>query len=65
MRDGELTNSREMRLILARILFDFDIELADKKEAQGGGRDWLKVCVIYGFWKYPELLVKLIPAKRD
>ncbi|KAH8674201.1 cytochrome P450 [Xylariales sp. PMI_506] len=46
----------EMRLILARIIYNFDMELVDGKE------DWLDQ-EIYFFWKKPPLRVFLRPVK--
>jgi cytochrome P450 len=46
----------EMRLILARVLFNFDLELVDKD------KDWVKGMKIYGFWEKPDLMVKLTPV---
>ncbi|OTA54162.1 cytochrome P450 [Hypoxylon sp. EC38] len=45
----------EMRLILARILYRFDIELAP------GARDWIKTQKFYTLWDKPELPVYLKP----
>ncbi|KAH8900750.1 putative cytochrome P450 monooxygenase [Thozetella sp. PMI_491] len=47
----------EMRLILARIIFNFDMRLADES------KDWLDQNV-YVFWEKPSLPVFLTPAKR-
>ncbi|KAI1387748.1 cytochrome P450 [Hypoxylon trugodes] len=46
----------EMRLILARILYRFDIELAPE------ARDWVKRQKIYTLWDKPELPVYLKPV---
>ncbi|KAL7627061.1 hypothetical protein AAE478_003837 [Parahypoxylon ruwenzoriense] len=47
----------EMRLILARILYRFDIELAPE------AGDWLKRQKIYALWDRPELPVYLKPVR--
>ncbi|OJD30274.1 cytochrome p450 [Diplodia corticola] len=47
----------EMRLILAKILWNFDVELADGMES------WLDQ-KIYLVWEKPSLMVKLKPVKR-
>ena len=44
----------EMRLILAHVLWNFDLELAPKSE------DWADQKV-YAIWDKPELYVKLKP----
>jgi hypothetical protein len=41
-----------MKLILARVLFDFDLELTEES------KDWANQKV-YSFWQKPPLLVKL------
>ena len=46
----------EMRLILAHIIFNFDLELVEKD------KDWMKDMKVYGFWEKPELMVKLTPV---
>ncbi|KAL2874085.1 hypothetical protein SGCOL_010766 [Colletotrichum sp. CLE4] len=48
----------EMRLILARILFSFDLKLADE------GRDWIKSQKVYIVWQKPSLNVYLKPVER-
>ncbi|KXH65979.1 cytochrome P450 [Colletotrichum salicis] len=48
----------EMRLILARILFSFDLKLADE------GRDWIKGQKVYIVWQKPSLNVYLKPVER-
>jgi hypothetical protein len=42
----------EVRLILAQIIFNFDLELVEKEE------DFMRC---YGFWEKPELMVKMSP----
>ncbi|KAF4784242.1 cytochrome P450 [Colletotrichum scovillei] len=48
----------EMRLILARILFSFDLKLVDE------GSDWIKGQKVYIVWQKPSLNVYLKPVKR-
>jgi cytochrome P450 len=47
----------EMRLILARILFNFDLTLAPDS------REWRKNQAVYTFWQKPPLNVYLTPAR--
>lgn len=42
----------EMRIILARILWDFDLELGDRMEG------WERQ-TIFGIWEKPPLMVKV------
>lgn len=49
----------EMRLILAKFIWSFDMELEEKS------RDWLDRCRVMRFWVKPELLVRLREVKRD
>ncbi|KAI1411113.1 cytochrome P450 [Hypoxylon sp. FL1857] len=49
----------EMRLILARILYRFDIELAP------GSEDWIKNQKFYTLWDKPELPVYLKPVSTS
>lgn len=46
----------EMRLILARILFNFDLRLGD--ESKG----WLRDQKIFSLWKKPALQVHMTPV---
>jgi hypothetical protein len=48
----------EMRLILARVLFEFDLQLQEES------RDWLSRVKALGFWEMPELVVKVVPVKK-
>ncbi|KAK4039424.1 cytochrome P450 [Parachaetomium inaequale] len=48
----------EMRLIMARIIFEFDMELADQC------RDWLKNARVYTIWEKEPLYVRFTPVKR-
>ncbi|KAM0328787.1 hypothetical protein ACHAQA_005201 [Verticillium albo-atrum] len=49
----------EMRLILARVLFDFDLEL----EPQSKG--WLETQKAYSLWDKPPLNIRLTPVARE
>lgn len=51
----------EMCLLLARILWRFDLELVETEE----GMSWLDRQRIWGFWQKPALLCRLAPAKRE
>jgi len=48
----------EMRLILAKVLFNFDLDLVDKTH------DWMKDQKFYTLWEKPSLMVKLKPVQR-
>lgn len=55
----------EMRLIMARLLWRFDLELVGRDGKEGvGNLDWQKGQKIWGFWVKPELLCKLTPVVR-
>lgn len=45
-----------MRLILARVLYDFDLELAPQSEG------WLETQKAYSLWNKPPLEIKLTPV---
>ena len=47
-----------MRLIMARIIYEFDMELADEC------KDWLKNAKVYTIWEKEPLLVRFTPVKR-
>lgn len=47
-----------MRLILAKVLFYFDIELVDKEN------DWISGQKLFTLWEKPSLMVKLHPMQR-
>lgn len=47
----------EMRLIMAKIIFNFDMRLADES------RDFYKNSKVYGAWLKPSLMVHLTPVK--
>ncbi len=46
-----------MRLILARVIFNFDMELADKSD------NWMEGQKAYFLWKKPALDVYLTQAR--
>jgi cytochrome P450 len=48
----------EMRLILAKVLFNFDLELVDKTQ------NWLEGQKVFALWQKPSLMVELRPVKR-
>lgn len=47
----------EMRLVLARLLFRFDLELAEES------RDWMQRGKAYNLWWKPPLRVRIIRRK--
>jgi hypothetical protein len=47
-----------MRLVLARMVFEFDMELAERS------KNWLKQAQAYTIWKKTELYLRLTPVKR-
>jgi hypothetical protein len=47
-----------MRLILAKVLFNFDIELVDKTQ------EWMKGQKVFTLWDKPSLMVKLHSVQR-
>lgn len=49
----------EMRVVLARILWNFDIELCEESQ------DWMERLEIYTIWKKQPLMVKLTPLNRS
>jgi cytochrome P450 len=49
----------EMRVILARILWNFDIELCEES------RDWMDRLEVYTLWKKETMMVKLAPVVRS
>lgn len=50
----------ELRLILARMLWRFDMELVETNE----NLSWLDNQKIWGFWAKPPLLCRLVPARK-
>lgn len=47
-----------MRLILAKVLFNFDLELVDPKQ------DWMKGQRVFTLWEKPSLMVRLKAVER-
>jgi hypothetical protein len=47
----------EMRLILARLIFNFDTKLLDVS------KDWLRTQKAYFLWDKPDMYVELNPVK--
>jgi hypothetical protein len=47
-----------MRLILAKVLFEFDMELVKQSN------DWMAGQKVFGLWKKPALMVKLQRVQR-
>jgi hypothetical protein len=43
----------EIKLVLARIIYNFDMELVDKNS------EWMMNQRVYIIWRKPELMVKL------
>lgn len=48
----------EMRLVLTKVLFNFDLELVDKDV------DWMAGQKVFTLWEKPSLMVKLTPVKH-
>ena len=48
----------EMRVILARVLWNFDLELCEES------RDWAERLIVYQIWVKEPLMVKVTPVKR-
>ncbi|CAO2654499.1 Nn.00g112320.m01.CDS01 [Neocucurbitaria sp. VM-36] len=48
----------EMRLIVAKLLFNFDLELVHKDQ------EWTKEQKVFTLWEKPSLMVKLKPVQR-
>ena len=48
----------EMRIILARVLWNFDMRIAEES------LDWMSKQKIYNLWEKGPLMVHLTPAKR-
>lgn len=49
----------EMRLILAKVLWNFDLELVDKKH------NWLGTQKVYSLWEKSALMVKMTRVVRE
>jgi averantin hydroxylase len=47
----------EMRIVLARILFNFDLELVEPEK-----KDWIETMPAFTFWEKTPLMVKLTPV---
>jgi hypothetical protein len=47
-----------MRLILAKVLFAFNLELVDKSDR------WMADQKVFGLWQKPALMVKLQRVER-
>ena len=54
---GQNLAKAEMRLILAKLVWHFDMELVDKDE------DWVSKQHVYGLWDKEPLMVKLVSAR--
>jgi cytochrome P450 len=52
-RDANSLAYAEMRLILAKVLFTFDLELVDKE------RDWIGEQKVFTLWEKGALMVRL------
>jgi hypothetical protein len=48
----------EMRLVVAKVLFSFDLELVDKTQ------DWFSGQKVFSVWEKPSLMVKVTPVQR-
>jgi hypothetical protein len=48
-----------MRLILARLVWNFDLELDPRSEG------WLEKNVMKFMWDKPQLYVRLVPLNKD
>lgn len=48
----------EMRLILAKVIWTFDLKLDAKSE------DWMQECKVLTLWSKPELLIQTTPVVR-
>ncbi|PPJ53654.1 hypothetical protein CBER1_00883 [Cercospora berteroae] len=49
----------EMRLIVAKMIWSFDLEL------DSSSNDWIDRCRVFTLWDKPELAVKLTPVNRS
>lgn len=47
-----------MRLLLAKLIWTFDLELDERSDK------WLENCLVFTLWAKPELLVRLTEVKR-
>lgn len=48
----------EMRLIMVKLLWTFDVELVEPE------KDWMVEQRVFALWEKPPLQVKLTPVKR-
>jgi hypothetical protein len=48
----------EMQMILARVIWNFDIELVESSKS------WMETLKVYGLWEKPPLMVKLAARQR-
>lgn len=48
----------EMRLVMAKILFNFDLELVDTTT------DWIRTQKVFTLWEKQSLMVRLKPVQR-
>jgi cytochrome P450 len=55
---GKNLANAEMRLILAKMVYSLDWELAP------GSRDWDKRCKVHALWTKPPLEVRFTPTKQ-
>ncbi|OJJ36223.1 hypothetical protein ASPWEDRAFT_173006 [Aspergillus wentii DTO 134E9] len=54
---GQKLADAELRLVLSRLVWNFNIELADPNE------DWIAKHQVFTLWRKPELKVKLTPRQ--
>lgn len=47
-----------MRLVFAKMLFTFDLELVDKD------LEWLEGQKVFTLWDKPELMIRITPVER-
>ncbi|EFR00575.1 averantin oxidoreductase [Nannizzia gypsea CBS 118893] len=59
LRTQEIMARAEMRLIMAKILWNFDLELSPEYDS------WEKGLRVYGLWSKGPLMVKLKPVERS
>lgn len=48
----------EMRLVLAKLVWNFDMELDPRSE------EWIEQNKVFLLWEKPSLFIKLIPRKN-
>lgn len=54
----------EMRLILARLLWNFDLELAVPEDPKAKNDNWIEKQEVYIIWNKVPLMVNLRPVSR-